>query len=207
MATTTRFGLMARTASLPRRQTARRVCVCSGLLALGLYLASPFVTLAFMAVDLRDHDMAALGQLINWRALDNSIKRQALTGLHLAAAPPADELPEFGSSFASTAVSNAVDTAVTNANLGTLVDMALPEQHERAHQPAPSLAALVGNAAVHFARLDHFTLEVPLPGHERETPLRIDMHIQGWRWKITNVELPVARAPVMQAHAGFSHPA
>lgn len=121
-------------------------------------------------------------------ALDASIKHQTLNGLHLV--PTSDDLPEFGESFAATAVSNAVDTTVTQNNLGMLVDQAIPAAVP-VSQPNISFASLAAHASVRFARLDQFVAEVPLPGHERETPLRIEMRIQGWRWKITNVEFPL----------------
>lgn len=201
MTTSTQPGPTIRPASLPRRQTARRVCVATAAASFGLYLASPFVTLWSVASDLQHHDAAALGQMINWSALDSSLKRQTLAGLHLNVQPAADELPDFGSSFASTAVSNAVDTTVTQANLGTLIDEALPAPATAAQPAAPSFASLAARASVHFNRLDQFVMELPLPGHERETPLRVEMRIEGWHWKITNVEFPMRREPIMQASA------
>ncbi|MGG6428964.1 DUF2939 domain-containing protein [Acetobacter ghanensis] len=200
MTTSTQPGPTIRPASLPRRQTARRVCVATAAASFGLYLASPFVTLWSAAIDLQHHDATALGRMINWAALDASLKRQTLAGLHLNMQPAADELPEFGSSFASTAVSNAVDTTVTQANLGTLIDEAMPATPAAA-QAAPSFASLATRASVHFNRLDQFVMELPLPGHERETPLRVELRIQGWHWKINNVELPMRREPIMQAAA------
>jgi hypothetical protein len=201
MTTFTQPGPAVRPASLPRRQTARRVCVATAAASFGLYLASPFVTLWSVASDLQRHDAAALGRMINWGALDASLKRQTLAGLHLNIQPAADELPDFGSSFATTAVSNAVDTTVTQANLGTLLDEALPTAAPSAQSGTPSFASLATRASVHFNRLNQFVMELPLPGHEHETPLRVELRIQGWKWKITNVELPVRRAPIMQASA------
>lgn len=192
-------GRSARSASLPSRQTARKVCVGASAAAFGLYLASPFVTLWTVGTSLQTHDMASLGHVINWGSLDASIKHQALSGLNLLQ-PASDDLPEFGSSFASTAVSNAVDINVTQANLGTLVDEAMPAALP-AKQPAPSLGALISKTSFRFARLDQFEASVPLPGHERETPLKIEMRIQGWHWKITKVDFPVARQPTLTASA------
>lgn len=201
MTTSTQPGPTVRPASLPRRQTARRVCVAAAAASFGLYLASPFVTLWSAASDLRQHNALALGQMINWGALDASLKRQTLAGLHLNIQPAADELPEFGTSFASTAVSNAVDTTVTQANLGALMDEALPATPPSAQPATPSFTALLTRASVHFNRLDQFVMELPLPGHERETPLRVELRIEGWGWKITNVEFPMRREPIMQASA------
>lgn len=201
MALPSRSGLLSRQARMPRHQAARRACVCSALLALGLYVASPFITLFCVAEDLQTHDMTALGRIINWGSLDTSIRQQALAGLHLDTQPPADELPEFGNSFASTAVSNAVDQSVNSANLGTLVDQALPAIPPEA-SPTLSLhglTTLLHQTSLRFARLDCFVAELPIPGHADETPLRVELRIQSWRWKITNVTFPVAQSRTLQA--------
>ncbi|MCX2561956.1 DUF2939 domain-containing protein [Acetobacter farinalis] len=202
MTSLTSTGQSARGASLSRQQTARRVCVGASAAALGLYLASPFVTLWTIGSSLRSHDMAALGHLINWSELDSSIKHQTLSSLHLNQV--SDDLPDFGSSFATTAVSNAVDFRVTQANLGTLVDQALPSTLP-ANQATPSFAKLAEKASVRFTRIDQFEADIPLPGHEQDTPLKIEMRIQNWRWKVTRVEFPTRRAPVMQASASPSN--
>nr|WP_298794616.1 DUF2939 domain-containing protein [uncultured Acetobacter sp.] len=198
----TSAGPFVRRASLSKQQAARRVCVGASAAALGLYLASPFMTLWAIGSSIRAHDMTSLGQLINWSELDASIKHQTLSGLHLEQV--SDDLPDFGSSFATSAVSNAVDFTVTQANLGTLVDQAVPAAVP-ANQPMPSFSTLVEKASVRFTRLDQFEVDVPLPGHERDTPLKIEMRIQNWRWKVTKVEFPTPRAPIMQASASPSN--
>lgn len=196
-------GSCPRKAPMPRHQAARRVCVWSALLALGLYVSSPLITLFYVATDLHTHDMAALGRLINWRSLDTSIKQQVLAGLHLDTQPPADELPEFGSSFASSAVSNAVDHTVTSANLGTLVDQAMPAIPPGAYPTLNlrGMTMLLRQTSLRFARLDCFVAEIPVPGHADETPLHIELRIQGWHWKITNVTFPVAQARTLHVEA------
>lgn len=194
----TTVGRIARPAGLPPRKTARTLCVGACATAFGLYLASPFVTLWGVGTSLQTHDMASLGTVINWGELDSSLKRQALSGMNLLQ-PASDDLPEFGTSFASTAVSNAVDVHVTQANLGTLVSEALPAIAPTKQTAAPSFASLLNHASFRFARLDQFEAQVPLPGHEGETPLKIEMRIQNWRWKITSVQFPTPRQPTLTA--------
>lgn len=202
MTALTSAGPVARRASLKTFQTARRVCVGASAAAFGLYLASPFVTLWSIGSALQAHDLKTLGQAINWSELDASIKHQTLSGLHLTQV--SDDLPDFGSSFATTAVSNAVDFTVTQANLGTLIDQAVPAALP-ASQPMPSFATLAQKASVRFTRLDQFEVTVPLPNHEHETPLKIEMRIQNWRWKVTKVEFPTQRSPILQASAAPSN--
>ncbi|GAN59347.1 DUF2939 domain-containing protein [Acetobacter cibinongensis] len=193
----------ARPAGLPLRQTARKVCIGASVAAFGLYLASPFAALWSISSSIQSHDMKTLGSAINWGLLDASIKQQALSGMHLLQ-PASDELPEFGSSFASTAVSNAVDVHVSQANLGTLVDEAMPAVNQTTHDTS-ALSSLISHASFRFARLDQFEMQVPLPGHQNETPLKVEMRIQNWRWKVTKVEFPTQRTPTLTASASPSN--
>ena len=86
------------------------------------YAASPYVALWRMSVALRSHDVASLRSEIDWSRVRDGLK-QELTGAlpdadqpTIEAVKPAsvttasdDELPEFGESFAKTAVGNVVD--------------------------------------------------------------------------------------------------
>lgn len=196
----TSVGQNARLAARPGRHTARMVCAGASIAAFGLYLASPFLTLWSIGSSLKTHDMVSLGQMINWGELDTSIKQQAMAGMHLLPAA-ADDLPEFGSSFATEVVSNAVDINVSQQNLGTLVDEVLPASAQEHATHNLSFASLISQATFHFERPDLFVALVHLPGHENETPLEIDMRIQHWQWKVTSINFPAPRPRTMTASA------
>ncbi|GEN65189.1 hypothetical protein AOE01nite_34130 [Acetobacter oeni] len=174
-------------------------------MSLGLYAASPFVTLWTIASSVSNRDMTALGQTINWSSLDASLKEQVLDGLHLGpAADAVEELPEFGSSFATNVVSNAVDLTVNQRNLGHVVDEAMASA-PGANDNREVLSALT-HAVVRFTSANLFEAQVALPGHENETPLRVQLRIEGWRWKLTRVDFPVpASHPVMEASITQRH--
>ncbi|NHO32954.1 DUF2939 domain-containing protein [Acetobacter fallax] len=181
----------------PARKRARVVCVAAFMMSFALYAASPFVTLWTIASSVSTHDMTSLGQTINWSSLDASLKEQVLGGLHLGpATEAADELPEFGSSFATNAVSNAVDLTVNQQNLGNVVDQAMAASP----RAGSAVVSALTHAVVRFTSANSFEAQVALPGHEKETPLRVQLRIEGWRWKLTRVDLPApASHPVMEA--------
>ena len=84
------------------------------------------MTLWTVASSVAHHDMPTLARTINWSSVDASLKEQILNGLNLGhVTEAADELPEFGESFATKVVSNAVDLNVTSENLGNVVDQAM----------------------------------------------------------------------------------
>ncbi|MCE0743381.1 DUF2939 domain-containing protein [Acetobacter sicerae] len=183
----------------PARKRARVICLASLATSLAFYTLSPFMTLWTIAGAVSNHDMIALGHTINWSSLDASIKEQVLNGLNIGQANEvSDELPEFGSSFATNVVSNAVDTRVTQDNLGHVIDQAMASGPARIN--AGTVLSAVSHALVRFTAANSFEAQVMLPGHENETPLRVQLRIERWQWKLTRVDFPTAvHHPVMEA--------
>ncbi|GBQ24418.1 hypothetical protein AA0472_1417 [Acetobacter estunensis NRIC 0472] len=192
----------------PARKRARVLCVASLAMSLALYALSPFVTLWTIARSVETHDMLALGQTINWTSLDASLKEQVLDGLNLGhATEAADELPEFGASFATNVVSNAVDLTVTQQNLGMVVDQAMGATAP-GKMSASTMLSAVGHAVVRFTGGNTFEAAMVVPGHETETPLRVQLRIERWQWKLTRVDLPApVPHPVMEASLSSRRPA
>ena len=173
----------------PARKRARAICVGALAASLGCYALSPFVTLWTIASAVSSHNMVALGQTINWSSLDASLKEQVLDGLHLGhATEVVDDLPEFGSSFATNVVSNAVDLTVNQQNLGSVVDQAMASAPSRIN--AGSMFSAVSHAVVRFTGANTFEAQMVVPGHEKDTPLRVQLRIERWQWKLTRVDLP-----------------
>ncbi len=189
----------------PARKRARVICVAAFMMSFALYAASPFVTLWTIASSVSTRDMTALGQTINWSSLDASLKEQVMDGLHLGpAAQPVDDLPEFGSSFATSVVSNAVDLTINQKNLGHVVDEAIAAAPGAVH--GGQMVAALTHAVVRFTSASSFEAQVALPGHENETPLRVQLRIEGWKWKLTRVDLPAPVShPVMEASITQRH--
>lgn len=200
-----------------RRQQARRLCAVTLVMALSLFVASPFVTLWSVASAMQAHDVQTLGTYLNWRSVQTGLKAQIVTGLVGAQPAGDDDLPEFGSSFAAAAVSNAVDTNVNAANLGTLMDQLMPAGPSDAGKPAAGRPApnhsvtgaarvrILRHVRVRFVRLNMFEASLALPdqarGHARDSKLHLQMQIQGWRWKITRIDLPSGQDghPIIEA--------
>ncbi|MBB2174663.1 DUF2939 domain-containing protein [Gluconacetobacter johannae] len=183
-----------------RRHQARRICAVTLVMSLSLFVASPFVTLWSVSSALQANDMRSLGSFLNWRAVRTSLKTQLVDSVVGTQPVADDELPEFGSSFATAAVSNAVDLNVNPDNLGSLVGQVMPAAPAI---PVEARVAILHHVHVRFVRPDMFEASIAVPGHEHESPLHLQMRIQGWRWKITRVDLPSAHPdhPIMEASA------
>lgn len=130
--------------------------------------------------------MSSLNTCLKWESVRNGLKTQAVDTL-LGPQHADDELPEFGSSFASSAMSNAIDEEVRPDKLGMLVDHLLPHEQPGAPQ---TLFGLMRHVHMHFTHPGVFEASVIMPGHENETPLRLQMRIHAFQWKIHRVDLP-----------------
>ncbi|CUW48673.1 DUF2939 domain-containing protein [Novacetimonas hansenii] len=189
--------------SLPemRRQQARWICAGTFAAATSLYAASPFVTLWSISSAIQNHDMHELGESMRWNSVRDSLKTQAVDEL-LGPRPAEDDLPAFGASFASTAVSNAIDTRVNENNLGDIVDHLVPQGQAATFTPL----AFVQRVHARFVKPGLFETSIVMPGHEGETPLRVQMRIHAFQWQIHRIDLPTSRQPLMEASATQAQP-
>jgi len=128
------------------------------------------------------------GQLsahIDWTSLNRSLKTDCATAI---AGPPAaaDDLPDFGTSFASNAVSNAIDTKLTPDTVLSVADQMMPKPDARA-VPEFSLAAL-SRLSAHFVSPARF--EAAVSGAGGQPQMVVHLKFEHWHWKITRLEMP-----------------
>ncbi|GBQ83174.1 DUF2939 domain-containing protein [Asaia krungthepensis] len=149
-----------------------------------IYALSPYLALWSLSSALRNHDTTTLAQHIDWSALTTSLKAEAIDAL-IGPPPAADDLPDFGSSFASGAVSHAIDTRLTPDLIMTFATQmtAMP-----AHRVAPSLRELYSRLSAHFVSPLRF--EAGLVTSPGQKPAIVHMKFEQWRWKITEIDLP-----------------
>ncbi|GBQ13335.1 hypothetical protein AA21291_1473 [Swaminathania salitolerans LMG 21291] len=151
-----------------------------------IYALSPYLALWSLSSALRSHDTDTLAQHIDWSALSASLKSDTLETL-LGPPPAEDDLPDFGTSFASGAVSHAIDTHLTPE---TLMTMASQMIHAPASAPAPGLMALYARISAHFVSPLRF--EAGLITGPGGKPTIVHLKFEQWRWKITRFDIPKA---------------
>ncbi|QNT77671.1 DUF2939 domain-containing protein [Entomobacter blattae] len=196
-----------------RKRKTLVVSVSALIAASSLYLVSPYFALWSIASAVENNDMPTLGKSINWHSLCDSLQGQASTmlsntyGIHTVSEDSAD-LPDFGSSFATKAVSNAIKIRVTQENLGTIVKQFFPTETNSTPKTPSAHQGMHMNGFAHFISPTTFIVDVSVPGHENETPMEIEMKIQKWRWKIVKILLPTPNKKsnrVMEASANSIH--
>ncbi|WP_084294719.1 DUF2939 domain-containing protein [Asaia prunellae] len=149
-----------------------------------IYALSPYLALWSLSSALRNHDTVTLSQHIDWSALTSNLKTEAVDEL-IGPPPAADDLPDFGSSFATSAVSHAIDTRLTPE---TLMTMASQMISTTATPPTFGLRELYNRLSAHFVSPQCFDASLATtPGHK---PTIVHMKFEQWRWKITGFDLP-----------------
>ncbi|WP_459774253.1 DUF2939 domain-containing protein [Asaia astilbis] len=149
-----------------------------------IYAVSPYLALWSLSSAFRSHDTATLSEHIDWSALSTSLKADAIDAL-IGPPPAADDLPDFGTSFASDAVSHAIDTRLTPELLMTMASQMMPAPKAAL---SFSLRQLYDRLSAHFVSPLCFEAGViTTPGRR---PTIVHMKFEQWRWKITGLDIP-----------------
>lgn len=164
------------------------------LLALlgGLYIAYPYMTLWSITKAIETHNTEKLLMYLDWK----SIKKNLQTDLAQAiqdAPPPEDELPDFGNSFAITAISNAVDHNLTPDNLTKFINQI---KHDTSLQNLSMAQAILQSfMATHIRFLSPTTLRatVIIPDEQQNDPIQMTLQLKKWRWKVTSFKFSEQR--------------
>ncbi|NPD68529.1 DUF2939 domain-containing protein [Lichenicola cladoniae] len=164
--------------------------------SLSLYAASPFVTLWSVASALQNHDVTTVQGALDWRTVRSGLKSDLGPGAtvslasstHVAAAQ--DELPDFGTSFATTIVSHVVDDVITPEHLVAMLVHAGPADRA-AHATGSGALSMLGRVDhVRFIGPSQFEASVRLDDDPKSVPVTVSMRIEKWQWKITRIQMP-----------------
>ncbi|RUT24647.1 hypothetical protein C0V97_15250 [Asaia sp. W19] len=151
-----------------------------------IYALSPYLALWSISSALRSHDTMSLAQHIDWSALSTNLKAEAIDAL-IGPPPAADDLPDFGSSFATGAVSHAIDTHLTPELMMTMASQMVGTA---APTRSYSIKSLYERLSAHFTSPTRFDAGMVMtPGQK---PTIVHMKFEQWRWKITSLDLPKA---------------
>ena len=178
--------------------------------ALMAYMASPYVALWQVSVALRSHNVALLRSSIDWVTVRDGLKQELVGGapdqgsttvaaVKTASAVKAaddDELPEFGESFAKTAVSNVVDEDCDAEH----VEAMLASGAHRADGVISEARHMVDWAF--FTGPQTFVALLRVSDDPREGPVRVRMVFSSSHgWRVDNVWLPQQMLSPSDAHA------
>lgn len=185
-------GLPAELLSVPARLTwpsFRRAPHALGALTVAMvciYALSPYLALWSLSSALRAHDTNSMAQHIDWDALTSSLKAEAVDAI-VGPPPAADDLPDFGSSFATGAVSHAIDAHLTPELVMGFAAQMIDGQKATS---LPSVTELYNRLSAHFIAPAEFEAGlVMVPGQQ---PTMVHMKFEHWQWKVTRLDIPKA---------------
>lgn len=158
----------------------------------GLYITYPYMTLWSISKAMQTHDTKKLLTYLDWKAI--KVNLQTDLSHSIQSTPTAnDELPDFGNSFATTAISNAVDLHVTPENLTRFINRM---KEDTAQKHSSMMAALVQSfmdTHIHFMSPTSLQAKVIIPGEQKDDPIQMTMRLQHWRWKVTSFKFSEQR--------------
>jgi hypothetical protein len=176
--------------------------VAAGLVAalIGVYAASPYISLYKIDRDVRQHNVRALAADVDWDQLRDGLKADIADGITGApgqaetVSANSDDLPPFGSGFVTNMAGNLVDQTCNPAHLadtiGTLDAAGAPVHISRAFFTGPT----------------SFTVAFRVGAAGRRPPalrMRLDLVRDGMRfgWKVTRVWVPAEMLAASEPHS------
>ncbi len=172
--------------SVPQRTVVMVVGAVS--LALVAYVASPYVALWRVGNALRSHDVAELRSTIDWTRVRAGLKAELTDDPAPVAtvkqASAQDDLPEFGESFAKSAISNVVDQDCDPEHVNAMFG-------SRPSGGSGTLAMARRMLWAFFTGPQTFQALLRVSDDPRAEPVRVRMVFSGHHgWRVTNVWLP-----------------
>lgn len=156
-----------------------------------IYIAYPYLTLWSISKAIQTHDTKYLTNSLNWHSIQDHLKNYLTKDFHNPSTDSQDELPDFGTSFATEAVSNAINHHINNDSLHVLLDYISPPSLPASSPLKNKKNALQIYMSSHIYFSSPFTMHasITIPG-EDIPPLKLTLKLQKWHWKITNISLP-----------------
>ena len=167
------------------------VAAACATIFLTAYAVSPLVTLWSVASALQRNDVPTLRSALDWRTVRNGLKSDLGVGVPVSlasvrqASASQDDLPEFGSSFATTIVSHVVDDVMTPEHLAAILS-----QNASSHQGGSGLSMLGRVQRIGFVAPDEFEAAIRLSSDLDAPPVVVTMHVEKWHWKVTRIHVP-----------------
>jgi len=161
----------------------KRVLMIAALAAFA-YVAYPYVTLARLGAALGSGDAQTLESLVAWSQVREGIKEDICDDASdIPSTDTGTGLRPFGFSFVRGVASNVVDAHVSPHGI-----LAAARRFDPANL---TLSAFSGVKWAFFESPTQFVAELKPPGMTADAPpVRVQMELHGFAWKVTRVWLP-----------------
>ena len=181
--------------SVPTVRWRRRDLVVFAPLALMIgYMMSPFVAVARLGYAVRTNDVSVLSDAVDWSRVRSGLDRQIIGSppptadiRPAAAVSTADDLPEFGQSFADKATSNALRDTITPTGLEAMLANEKPSSVSLFAEARDVIDGAI------FIGLNRFEVRLPSGEGGRSDVIRIGLRFTARHgWRVERVVLPPA---------------
>lgn len=169
----------------------KKILIVVVILALGWFIASPYVVANQMKSAAEDRDGESLSEHIEFPTLRQNFKDQLNVAMAKEMANQAEENPftALGAAFGSMMVDGMVDAYVTPAGITQMMKGESPkEPGEVATLGGESNSNAFEDAELSYEAWDKFTISAP---NEEGEISKFVLRRRGISWKLTNIIIPI----------------
>ncbi|MDI2112931.1 DUF2939 domain-containing protein [Commensalibacter nepenthis] len=148
----------------------------------GLYIIYPYTTLWSIYKAIQTYNTPQLVTYLDWQSIKTNLQSD-LTQAVQNTPTSQDDLPDFGNSFAQTAISNAVDQNLTPDNLAKFINHLKQDNSEENTSTIKTLLSSFMATHVHFISPISLQADIVIPGEEKNS-IQMTLHLQNWKWKV-----------------------
>lgn len=158
----------------------------------GLYISYPYMTLWSITKAIETHNTEKLLTYLDWKSIKKNLQINFAQAIQNTP-PSEDDLPDFGNSFAITAVSNAIDHNLTPDNLTKFINQI--KQNTTLQDMPLAQTILQSFMATHIQFLSPTTLRatVIIPNEQQDDPIQMTLQLKKWKWKVTSFKFSEQR--------------
>ncbi|CAI3944343.1 DUF2939 domain-containing protein [Commensalibacter papalotli (ex Botero et al. 2024)] len=151
----------------------------------GLYIAYPYMTLWSITKAIETHDTKKLLTYLDWHSIKNNLQTDLAKAIQNIPSSE-DDLPDFGNSFAVTAVSNAVDHNLTPDNLTKFINRIKQDASRQNISTARALLQSFMATQIRFLSPTSLRAVIVIPGEAKDDPIQMTLRLEDWKWKVTS---------------------
>ncbi|CAI3943081.1 unnamed protein product [Commensalibacter communis] len=150
----------------------------------GLYIIYPYTTLWSIYKAIQTHNTPQLITYLDWQSIKTNLQSDLTKSIQNAPTSQ-DDLPDFGNSFATTAISNAVDLNLTPDNLAKFINHIKQDNSIENSSTIRTLLRSFMSTHIHFISPFSLQADILIPGQEKNY-IEMTLHLQNWKWKVTS---------------------
>lgn len=152
------------------------------------YFTYPYVTLWSITAAVQTHNTQKFLSCMDWTLVKNNLRHDLIQAIMDNPATSQNELPQFGDSFAISAINNTIDASLTPHRLENLLVSFHTNKKKINTFQFKEIVEVLLKTQVTFKSPIKIRATFQSSQNEMNPPLQITMKLKKWSWKITSIQ-------------------